>query len=638
MSKNITIQELGRVTSDGEYESLEFENGVNIIQGQSGTGKTVWLKMLDHLLGDRDNIEKALGEDNELIEKYVSIQGSFKIGDENITLSRNWNEPGKKGKILIDNETYLNTDEFSKWLFEKLEIPYLTFPKGNPYINTWPELSFRMMYRHIFRQERFWGDFADKQPESEQFAVLSQFLGFADKIFSISYDKVVEKNKELMRLEGRRDQFKEVLDGITRSMTSEDDQHRLSFANSEDIKHIISDLEEEISELLSQRKEIIENKFHEIEKEEKTKKNREVDLLEKRTELLAEMTELNETIGRFNERGDQFNSLRGKVHHEIEKLKRTSASNIISDLKVSHCPVCDQNVDSLDQANEENCYLCHRPVQESNINYVERLNFEIHQLESERDELDEIAIRTKNDLKKLFLKKDYINEQLGLIDRQLQPLRQKMSGFTDERLSSLDSSRGRIEEKIENYKRILKNIESKDELTTKIDGLNTEIGKYQSEMEDLSNQVRYEEISEALEDGMNSYLNQLNQNFQGTWPHGRIHVYLSEKRFNVKVGSSKWTTISALNQEYLLLAYHYGLLALSNKNDFNYPGLLICDFPPQFGEGEEASGNLNYLVQPFINLCQQNKEIQAIFSGKQLEGLNNEVFLNKLDHVWEVED
>jgi hypothetical protein len=67
----------------------------------------------------------------------------------------------------------------------KLGIPLLNFPKGNPMSGqTWPELSFRMLLRHIYRQQRFWIGITDQQPEGEQQACVLQFLGLAERLFT----------------------------------------------------------------------------------------------------------------------------------------------------------------------------------------------------------------------------------------------------------------------------------------------------------------------------------------------------------------------------------------------------------------------------------------------------------------------
>src|SRR5688500_17380179 len=124
MSKKLFIKELLRVSSDGEVESLEFQNGVNLIIGESGTGKTVWLKMLDYLLGDRGTIEDALSSDLRLVEKYSAIQAIIRIGDEDFKIERNWHNPGSKGKVKIGEDHFVLSSDFSSWILDKLNIPY----------------------------------------------------------------------------------------------------------------------------------------------------------------------------------------------------------------------------------------------------------------------------------------------------------------------------------------------------------------------------------------------------------------------------------------------------------------------------------------------------------------------------------
>jgi hypothetical protein len=104
------------------------------------------------------------------------------VADTNVRLERRWLEPGAKTKVFVDGKGF-STGEFQDWLLEALNIPLLHFPRGNPMSGqTWPELSFRMLLRHIYRQQCFWGDLADRQPEPEQVACVLQFLGIAEKL------------------------------------------------------------------------------------------------------------------------------------------------------------------------------------------------------------------------------------------------------------------------------------------------------------------------------------------------------------------------------------------------------------------------------------------------------------------------
>ena len=106
-----------------------------------------------------------------------SAAADLVIGDERVRIERRWREAGAKTKIFVDDNG-MTARDFQQWLMGKLGIPLLNFPKGNPTSGqTWPELSFRMLLRHIYRQQRFWGDIADKQPEGEQHACILQFLG-----------------------------------------------------------------------------------------------------------------------------------------------------------------------------------------------------------------------------------------------------------------------------------------------------------------------------------------------------------------------------------------------------------------------------------------------------------------------------
>ena len=72
---------------------------------------------------------------------------------------------------------------------------------------TWPELSFRMLLRHIYRQQRFWGGLADQQPDGEQHACLLQFLGLAERTYSESYGRLIELKTEAETLKVRRAQY-----------------------------------------------------------------------------------------------------------------------------------------------------------------------------------------------------------------------------------------------------------------------------------------------------------------------------------------------------------------------------------------------------------------------------------------------
>jgi len=164
----LSIGRVERRTCSGSNEELRFLPGVNLLVGRPNTGKTKWLQTVDYLLGDTGENPFEAVDEQGLAEKYESAGVELVIGEEHFWIERRWQEQGARTKIFIDDKGTTAKD-FQQWLTQKLGIPPVNFPKGNPMSGqTWPELSFRMLLRHIYRQQRFWGDIADQLRFSDQ--------------------------------------------------------------------------------------------------------------------------------------------------------------------------------------------------------------------------------------------------------------------------------------------------------------------------------------------------------------------------------------------------------------------------------------------------------------------------------------
>jgi hypothetical protein len=70
------------------------------------------------------------------------------------------------------------------------------------------------------------------------------------------------------------------------------------------------------------------------------------------------------------------------------------------------------------------------------------------------------------------------------------------------------------------------------------------------------------------------------------------------------------------------MAYHYGLLSLSNKDGCHYPGFTLIDMPAEFA-GESIADKENFIVQPFIDLLKRDdyEGAQVIITGAAFDGL-----------------
>jgi hypothetical protein len=253
--KTFIITSLRRLQGDEPPETLEFKRGVNLIVGEKDTGKTKWLSMLDFLLGDNGSPEDAFG--SELANKYDSLAADLAFSDgSEITIQRKWKVQGAKGKIFV-NDSVMDADDFGDFLLERLDIPRIRVPKGNPWNDrTWPKLSWRTLFRSMYRQERFWSEFVDRQPEGDQAAALLQFLGFADKQFPQFYEQLIQKRKLLQQLEGQRDAYSAVLHSVTTELL---EQSELTVAvTRESIERTKAKINSELASLNDERQNVLQ--------------------------------------------------------------------------------------------------------------------------------------------------------------------------------------------------------------------------------------------------------------------------------------------------------------------------------------------------------------------------------------------
>jgi hypothetical protein len=124
---------------------------------------------------------------------------------------------------------------------------------------------------------------------------------------------------------------------------------------------------------------------------------------------------------------------------------------------------------------------------------------------------------------------------------------------------------------------------------------------------------------------MNEYLNAINSIRPGSWKHNAVSVSLSRSKLEVRVGRRRWqSALGGTDTLYFLMAYHFGLLSLSNKDGRHYPGITIIDVPGEFS-GEAIEDKENFIVQPFIDLVRTEDYAgtQVIITGASFKGLEN---------------
>ena len=639
-ANSLVIKKLMRFPKTVDEDEISLLPGVNVLVGEKDTGKSVWLKMLDYVLGKDKVASKSLG--SKLSEKYDSISAVVNIDKKDILIERRWKERGFSNKIIIDG-TPIPNEEFSEEILNKLNIPILHFPKGNPYTERkWPPLSFRTLLRHIYRREDLWNDFAEKQFNSEQYASLSLFFGFADKLFPNEYGELVSKQKKVNTLQEMKDQFVEMLQEVSRELIVSRD---LTVAfTPESIQTAKERLRSQIDELHTKRNNILENlkqkaisenetAIHDIGPDQVNSISEKIVSYRTRVEDLSES--LSQARKRLNELRDYFEV----VKNEEAKLKRAqSAGSIIGQLKAKHCPVCDSAVEH-EHSNNEFCYLCKKP-QQINDKAIEggkaRIDFDIRQLQAECLELTQLILELEKEEKDSVAEIRNVETEIRRLKSRLRPINIAVAAILPPDIGLMEQEIGGLEEQILQLDRITGTLEKRSDMSTQILDIEKEISSLQSELEGLHGEVDFQSVSDTITDSMNSYLNALNLDDPKRWTKGKVSFKIKDRSFDAFVSGDPWSTaLGATSRVLFLLSYHYGLLSLSGQGNFFYPGLVILDFPVQLADGTSIADKENYLIEPFISLLKipEYNDAQFIAAGRAFEGL---VDINRieLNHVW----
>jgi hypothetical protein len=630
----LSIVAIERRLSTGEVETLTFEPGVNALVGAPNTGKTKWLQTLDFLLGDVGENPFEGAEESGLAEKYDAATVRLIVAGEELVVQRRWREAGVKTKVFV-GDLSMTARDFQHLLMEKIGMPLLSFPKGNPMSGqTWPELSFRMLLRHIYRQQRFWGGLADQQPDGEQHACLLQFLGLAERIFTEKYGRLIEMKMAAEKLKVRREHYGQTLQDFARDVISE--PGLTVSVTSATIKTAQQRLVEETAGLRKRRNEVLA-KGGELALPA-PQRGYITGLGEKRARILVKVEEDRLKGKNTAERIESLRRYRTDLADELDRIARAEdAGSILANLRITHCPACDQTVTPTNE-NSSHCFLCHQQLPDDPVVEelgVVRLRFEQDRLAGELKEADELLSVVQREQTRIQKEISEAEEMLRSLENELAPSRQAVAAFAQDEVSAVDVALGQADERERQLKRLAGALEIGTDLTARIAELEKKIEPLQREVEEAARATDFEAAASILEDGMNEYLSAINVLRPHIWRHSPIKIDLSKAKFEIRVGSRRWhAALGGTDTLYFLMAYHYGLLASSPLAGGHYPGLAIIDVPGEFS-GEAIEDKENFIVQPFIELLSRKgyEGAQVIITGASFTGLLGVQFQH-LRHVY----
>lgn len=626
-SKTLLIRELSRAPHQGPEDKLVLEPGVNVIVGPHNSGKSKWFRMLDYLLGDDGKPEDVFGED--LVEKYNSAKAILSIAGEEVTVERRWNEPGVRTKVFINGEP-TSIKEYWYFLMEKLEIPVVNYPQGNPYgTRAWPELNWRSLFRHVYRRQTFWGDFADYQPASEQHACLMQFLGIAADLFSEKYKNLVSQEKKITELQIAKDQFVSMLQEVSKEII---DEQELGIAlTPQSINTAVQRIQSEIGSRRSQKETYISTLLDTVTSGEmgdgpQINRDKVERLGDDLAGLYVEQEAISASLQKTEARLEEIRNYRGLIADEHSRMERALHSGkALADLKITNCPSCDREIDVAE--NDSRCYLCRRPFDEeagSGNSSTRRLDFEFEQLSGELEETDELLERLTKDVLRLSQERAQAANRISRVKELLQPTRSALSVILPPDIGIADVEIGRLQERLQQLERIKTTLERREKIADQINEIQQAVNALELEIAEQSKQIDFERASDLLSDGMNTYLNMIKEINPKSWTQEEVTFRLGKNDFSAKVRTGNWKSkLGGTLTLYFLIAYHYALINLTSLPNCNYPGLVLLDFPAELEDASSVADKENFVIEPFVSLLGQSgmASTQLIAAGSSFENL-----------------
>ena len=628
-TKTLLLKSVCRVAASGDTDSLDLKPGVNVVVGEKDTGKSRWLDTISYVLGDTDPPEKGLGP--EVFAKFDTATLQMEIGGEEIAVQRRWKEYGATHKVFVNGDGMSSAD-FGEFLQRKLEIPTVHYPKGSPLSGyTWPLLSWRELFRHVYREERFWSDLADKQPAKVQHACLLQFVGAADKMYPKEREQVVNERQKLGALQARKEQFDSVLQQAAKDLVPDPAINAAPTLDA--IDQGVERLRAETAQLRRRREAVLDDVL--AARPPDKPQLVDVTLADRRVALTVQREQARGEFEKVSGRLQELRSYYDSVKAEFSRLKRAdSASDLFAALRVTQCPVCDRKVTPVAAPT---CYLCHAPVMgpgsAEHAGAKKRIQFEVEQLEGEEAELAELLGRLEQEGRAITDRVRRLDEELAEVETQLRPMRTAFVALIPPEVGVTDTQIGQTEERVAQLLRLRQAVLLRDELSAEIDNLRAKVESLKGDVDAEAAKVPFERLSDDLSDGINEYLNLINKGDKTRWQHGNVRIDLSESSFKIRVGEKWWTSVGATSGGIVLLGYHYSLLKLSGRDGYNYPGLALIDFPMTLADGMTIADKENYLIEPFVTLFREHAKFQVVVCGRSFEKLQG-VHRITLATVW----
>jgi DNA repair exonuclease SbcCD ATPase subunit len=433
-----------------------------------------------------------------------------------------------------------------------------------------------------------------------------------------------EKQKRIIELQAQKDHFVATLSQVSKELLS---VNEIGVGlTPESLEAARQRVQGEIEQLQTERQSFIAALAAQVNTQPapRAEEQSELDrLAEELAELEARGEQIQVAVERNELRLTEMMAYRSSVEQEAGRLERAmKAGSVLAELKVTHCPVCDQPISP--QASDTTCFLCHRPMTASAAaTSAARLEMEVAQTKAVWQEATEMVAVLEKDRERLKADTDQVKTRVTRIRSMLRPVRHAAAAILPPEIGILDMKVGQKQEQIAQIDRVAKTLAYRDVLGQEIRAIQQETARLEQEVTSQSGGLDFEQASGRLQDGMTNYLNAINSAVSNSWTQKEPRVRLDEKKARFLVGDRKWDSqLGGTLQLYYLIAYHYALMSLVKHSTCHFPGFLALDFPAEV-DGASTRDTENFAVEPFVKLLAGDpyRGCQVIAAGVAFENL-----------------
>lgn len=598
-----------RTDTSGEIWDVDLRPGLNLLIGQPNTSKTTTLRIADFCLGDGQPAREKFGA--AIASEYAGFEINLRINHIDHVLTRRTAERGQTTLTDVDGDLE-DTQAFNLWIAGELGWgPPLMIPRGRVSASATQEdpLTFRAVYRHLYRRADSWTSFASQEQEYLRRAVVAFLLGVAPEVYKGREVQITRSEQELQALDAERISLRSTLDDIVRRAA---EGFRSSGTTSLDsIADTMIDVTTQIDEARTQREDLAAVMRGEPSYD--TRMDARLAVLHERLEVLSKDAEqVRETL-------DSHRRLTSTLDGDLQRLQRARlATAALSMITVSACPACHQPLSPTadDPDSERLCYVCRQPVGEDVRE--RRLTLEEHSLRNEKLEIESVASKLEERLAVITHERGTLTAEREALRSRIDEERRRFIAPLLQDFERVQFRLGQLEQRMQSLQRLS---HLQDYMVT-LDARRRAVEQHLAE-------IRQEAGSRRSDTGlitsrttrfaalMNEFVDQLG-------PTGAIGglVSLSQQDFSFYVGREQWEhALGSERRVLFFLAYHYAYLKLTTEADIPHPGFVILDNPFQHDLDPVL---VEDALTRFDELCRDHSNLQvivAVAAGRELPGL-----------------